>query len=170
MTEKELRRLSRKDLLEMLLDQSVEMQKTKKRLRIAEKQLRSRKIAISKAGSIANAALQLNGVFEAAQASCEQYTENVRVLLRRQEKICRQREEEAVQRSNALIKETEERCAAMEAEAKARCAQMIKRARMEAAALKNGDEPAKKAEEPAGATLFDKLGALRRRNRRSEKG
>ena len=34
-------------------------------------------IAIEKAGSLAEAALQLNSVFEAAQNACAQYTQNI---------------------------------------------------------------------------------------------
>ena len=84
MTEKDLKRLSRADLLEMLIDQSVELKKTKKRLRNAENKLGVREIAIDEAGSIAEAALQINGVFEAAQNACEQYMENIRTLSDRQ--------------------------------------------------------------------------------------
>lgn len=56
MTEKELRRLSRADLLEMLVDQSVELETVKKKLAAAEEALASRVIEINSAGSIAEAA------------------------------------------------------------------------------------------------------------------
>lgn len=78
MTEKELRRLRRVDLLEMLVAQSRENEELKARLREAEKELASRKIAIKESGSIAEAALRLNGIFEAAQQAAEQYLENIR--------------------------------------------------------------------------------------------
>ena len=52
MTEKELRRLSRADLLEMLVDQSVELETVKKKLAAAEEALASRVIEINSAGSI----------------------------------------------------------------------------------------------------------------------
>ncbi len=76
MTEKELKRLSRADLLEMLIDQSKELQETREKLEKAEAQLKKREIAIRNAGSIAEASLILNGVFEAAQAACNEYMEN----------------------------------------------------------------------------------------------
>ena len=78
MREKDLRRLSRADLLEMLIDQSKEMQKLQERLEQAESELKKREIAIQNAGSIAEASLMLNGVFEAAQAACREYVENTR--------------------------------------------------------------------------------------------
>lgn len=42
----------------------------------------SRRIELEEAGSIAMAALQLNGVFETAQKAAEQYLENIRELVR----------------------------------------------------------------------------------------
>lgn len=90
MKEKDLRRLSRADLLEMLIDQSEKMEALRQRLETAEAELKKREIIIGSAGSIAEASLRLNGVFEAAQAACEQYIENVRLLNQRQDAFYRQ--------------------------------------------------------------------------------
>lgn len=84
MKEKELRRLSRADLLEMLIDQSKEMQELKERLAVAEAELERREIIIGSSGSIAEASLRLSGIFEAAQTACEQYIDNIRILNERQ--------------------------------------------------------------------------------------
>lgn len=78
MTDKELRKLSRIDLLELLLEKSRENEKLKEELEQVKAQLADRKINIEKAGSIAEAALALNGVFQAAQAAADQYLENLR--------------------------------------------------------------------------------------------
>ena len=92
MTEKDMKKLSRADLLQMLIDQSTEMKELQEKLeaaekareaaeearRTAEEALKNREITLNNAGSIAEAALQLNGVFAAAQASCQQYIDNVR--------------------------------------------------------------------------------------------
>ncbi len=80
MTDQELRKLNRTDLLELLLEQSKENEQLREELRQAQEKLASRKIEIDHAGSIAEAALRLNGVFEAAQQAAEQYLENVRRL------------------------------------------------------------------------------------------
>ena len=88
MTEQELRRLSRKELLEMLIMQSEELESTKKKLANTKSKLLEREITIDNAGSIAEAALQVNGVFEAAQKACEQYIDNIKNLSKRQEVIC----------------------------------------------------------------------------------
>ena len=57
MTEKELKHLSRAELLEMLLAQAEENRKLKKQLQAAQDALSDRRIAISQAGSLAEAAL-----------------------------------------------------------------------------------------------------------------
>lgn len=58
MADKELRRLSRSELLEMLIAQTEENSQLKIRLEQAEAQLRDRRIEIDKAGSLAEAAPQ----------------------------------------------------------------------------------------------------------------
>ena len=78
MTDKELRRLSRTDLLEMLLEQSKEVERLQQELAEARQQLEERRIMTEEAGSIAEAALRINRVFEAAQAAADQYLENIR--------------------------------------------------------------------------------------------
>ena len=67
MTEKEMKKLRRADLLEMLLGQMEENRKLKKKIKQMEKELSDRSIAVEESGSIAEAALRLNRVFEAAQ-------------------------------------------------------------------------------------------------------
>lgn len=77
MTDKELKRLSRSELLELLLIQTKETERLSKKLEKAEKMLSERQLKMEKAGDIAQAALQINGVMEAAQAAAQQYLENI---------------------------------------------------------------------------------------------
>lgn len=132
MTEKELRKLSRAELLEMLIDQSSELQDCKERLAAAEAALHTREIAVSKAGSIAEAALSLNGVFETAQRACAQYIENIQQLSARQEAICTKLEEDSRTRAAQLLAEAEGKRADMEKETEIRCAKMEADAKAEA--------------------------------------
>ncbi len=76
-TQQELRRLSRADLLEILLAQSREIDSLRAQLAAAQSELADRQIRTERAGSIAEAALELNGVFEAAQRAADQYLENI---------------------------------------------------------------------------------------------
>lgn len=78
MTDRELHKLKRTDLLELLIEQSREVEALKKRVEELEGQLDDRRLMISECGSIAEAALKLNHVFEAAEAAAQEYLENVR--------------------------------------------------------------------------------------------
>lgn len=80
MTDKELRRLSRAELLQMLIAQVEENEKLRKSLEEAQAQLNKRQIAIENSGTLAEAALKLNGVFEAADKAAKQYLENMERL------------------------------------------------------------------------------------------
>lgn len=77
MTSRELKKLSRAQLLELLLKLSRENEQLRARQEELEYRLQDRAIQIETVGSIAEAALKLNGVFEAAQAAAAQYLENV---------------------------------------------------------------------------------------------
>ena len=78
MTEKELKKLSRKQLLELLLRQTERADFLEEKLIRCERELSDKNIKETEAGSIAEAALRLNGIFEAADAAAAQYLENVR--------------------------------------------------------------------------------------------
>ena len=78
MTEKELRKLKRIEILELLLEQSRENERLKEQLAEMNKKLEDKEIAIKESGSIAEAALKLNGIFEAAQKAADQYLENLK--------------------------------------------------------------------------------------------
>lgn len=134
MTDQELKRLSRGELLEMLIAQSKELQAVQAKLDTAEAALRKREIAIDKAGSIAEAALQLNGVFDSAQAACAQYMENIRALSQRQEAVCAQMEAESTAKANAILEEAERKKAEIERSTTAYCAEMTRKAKAESQA------------------------------------
>ena len=77
MDAKELSRLSKTDLLELMLEMSRENDRLKRKISVYEKVVNDNKIDIEESGSIAEAALKINGVFEAAQAAADQYLDNI---------------------------------------------------------------------------------------------
>ena len=78
MTDKELRKLSKADLLSLMLAQSKEMDRLKEELADARKQLEDRSILLEKSGSLADASLAIFHVLEDAQKAADLYLENVR--------------------------------------------------------------------------------------------
>lgn len=84
MTDRELRKLSRADLLELLLKEHKENEQLRLQLEQAQEKLTSREIEIEVAGSLAEAALRLNDVFKAADQAAAQYLHNVRRMAEEQ--------------------------------------------------------------------------------------
>lgn len=80
MRDKELKKLSRAELLELLLEQTRQKEQLEKRLEKAENLLSDRYLKIHEAGDLANAVLVINGVMEAAQAAAQQYLENIQKM------------------------------------------------------------------------------------------
>ncbi|MCQ2514642.1 MAG: DNA repair protein [Ruminococcus sp.] len=85
MAEKNLKKLKRAELLEIMVNQSKRIDELEAENEILKQKIKSKEIAIDEAGTIADAALKLNRVFEAAQAAANQYLENVKLLCNNQE-------------------------------------------------------------------------------------
>ena len=134
MSDQDLKKLSRAELLELLVIQSKEIESLRSRLDQAEAKLVSRDIAIADAGSIAEAALTLNNVFAAAEAASQQYLDNVRLLCQKQEAACAQKERACREMVAVRLAETEQNCATMEAQTKRKCDEMIATAQIESQA------------------------------------
>lgn len=77
MNDKEMRKLNRKELLELLVTYMEENEALKKELDEVKKELKDQKIKIDKAGSLAEASLQLSGIFEAADEAAKKYIQAV---------------------------------------------------------------------------------------------
>ena len=77
MTDKELRRLKRGELLEILLEQQKKIDSLEAQLKEKDEQLESKRVKISNAGSIAEAAISMTNLFQEAEKAVEIYLENI---------------------------------------------------------------------------------------------
>ncbi len=77
MAKDSLKRLSRRELFEIIYTMKKNELALQEQLQAAEKKLEVRQASIQNVGSIAEAALVLNGVFEAAQAAADSYVLSV---------------------------------------------------------------------------------------------
>ena len=91
MTDKELKKLSRAELLEMLIAQIEENEKQEQEIRRLRAQIDNRILVMEQAGSIAEAALKLNEVFESADRAARQYLDSVKQMEERARKTERDR-------------------------------------------------------------------------------
>ena len=132
MTDRELKKLRHSDLLELLVAQEKENEQLRIQVKTLENQLVDRKIELEKAGSIAEASLQINGVFQAAQDAAAQYLENIQRLSEHQEEVCRKMEEESRLASQQRMSETEDACRRMEEETRKKCQDLLSSAENDA--------------------------------------
>lgn len=117
MTDKELRKLNRAELLELLLAQSKESEQLRRELEEVKRQLESRQLQVQEAGSIAEASMQLHKIFETAQDAADQYLENVRSRMQNQEAELDRQEQESAARAAQIIADAEKQREAMIAQA-----------------------------------------------------
>lgn len=103
MTNKELKRLSRRELLEIMLMQSKKIESLQQQLDNAKGMLEERKIINNNAGSIAEASLMINQVFESAQKSADQYLENIKRMEEEAALLCKKKTEETEKISQELV-------------------------------------------------------------------
>ncbi len=78
MKEKSLKRMSRRDLVDLIYEMKKRELELETELREAREQLAQRALILENAGSIAQAALSVNQVFEAAQKAAEDYLSSLK--------------------------------------------------------------------------------------------
>ena len=127
----ELKKMSKLELINKVEALYKEIEGLKDQLEAAENKLSSRKIELEEAGSIAEASLRINGVFEAVQGAAEQYLENIKSLSGEQDRICEQREKESLEKAAKLMEETAEKCGKLEKETRDKCEKMVQMAKQE---------------------------------------
>lgn len=81
--DRELRRLSRRDLMGLLEELSRENDRLRAELDEANRRLEDRRAQLDRCGSIAQASLVLGGVFEAADRAAQAYVESVKLRVDR---------------------------------------------------------------------------------------
>lgn len=107
MNNKELKKLSRKDLLEIILAQTNRIEDLETENKKLTTELNSKKIDIESSGSLAEAVVKLSGIFDLAQKTADEYVTLVKVNTKKQEtKMKKELEKE----KNKIIKRTIKEC------------------------------------------------------------
>jgi predicted transposase YdaD len=78
MTEKELLKLKRSEMLEIMLAQSREIDKLREELEEAKAKVEDRELRLKDCGNIAEASLRLTNIFTEAQKAVDLYVENIK--------------------------------------------------------------------------------------------
>lgn len=96
MKQKELKKMTRYELIEIIYELEKQNQSLQQELNTANQKLQERAILIEESGSIAEAALRMNHVFESVQQAVTDYVNNMKqITMRKCEKIIQETEQEA---------------------------------------------------------------------------
>lgn len=103
MTDQEFRRLTREDLIEIIYEQQKRLEQAEQENERLQQALSAREMKLQNAGSIAEAALALNGVFEAAQAAADDYVAQVRAANEQTQTLCDRLVADARRKADAIV-------------------------------------------------------------------
>ena len=80
MTDKEFKRLSRAQLIEIIYQLQLQIDKLSEQTQELESELKDKRLRLSNAGNIADAALEINNCFRSAQNAAEQYLNEIKAI------------------------------------------------------------------------------------------
>ena len=104
MTEKDMKKLNRYQLLELLIIQSEQVKELQRQVEEMQKKLDSREIQMTVVGSIAEASMQLSGIFTAAQHTADMYLDAVKIKIE-------EMEAEAIRKGEEILLDAQKRAA-----------------------------------------------------------
>ena len=103
MTDKEFKRLSRSQLIDIIYQFQIKQDELETENRRLSKALADKRIRISQAGSIAEAALEMHNVMQSAQEAAAVYLEEIRIMRDETAEQCQSILEKARQEADAII-------------------------------------------------------------------
>lgn len=124
-TEKELKKLGKSELIDLLAQKDAEAATLRSQVAFLERQLSENTAQAKSIGSIAEAALKVNGVFTAAQKAADEYLAAVMDMNTSAEKRCQDMIDRTRDYCDKLQSDTRYKCTAMETDAKNRCAELL---------------------------------------------
>ena len=80
MTDKEFKRLSRAQLIEIIYQLQLQLDKVNEEKRALESELKDKRLRLLSAGNIAEAALEINDCFRSAQNAAEQFLDEIKAI------------------------------------------------------------------------------------------
>lgn len=80
MTDKEFKRLTRSQLIDIIYQFQLQIDKLTEQNQELERELADKRLRLSKVGNIADAALEINNCFRSAQNAAEQYLNEIKAI------------------------------------------------------------------------------------------
>ena len=105
MTDKEFKRLSREQLIEIIYQLQLQIDKLSEQTQELESELKDKRLRLRNAGNIADAALEINNCFRSAQNAAEQYLNEIKAIREETEAERQRILEQARAEASAIISE-----------------------------------------------------------------
>jgi cell division septum initiation protein DivIVA len=147
MTDKEFKRLTRAQLIDIIYQLQLEIDKLNEQKQALEKELADKRLRLSNAGNIAEAALEINDCFRSAQNAAEQYLNEIKAI----------REETEAQRQR-ILSETQEQRERVLSETQEERQRIIAEAQAEAEVIIAGSKKARDDYDAAIETILQEYG------------
>ena len=109
MISKELKRLSRRELVDIIYQLKKNEQDMQEEIESLKTELQDKRIRISTAGSIADAAMSVTNVFSAAQMTADLYLREISCMREDTEKECAKKVEEAEKKVRDILADGEKK-------------------------------------------------------------
>ena len=90
MTDKEFKRLSRAQLIEIIYQLQLREEELEAENQQLKEELADRRLRLQEAGNLAEAALEINDVMRAVQSAADQYLEEIRIMRNETEELLKQ--------------------------------------------------------------------------------
>lgn len=100
---KELKRLSRRELVDIIYQLKKNEEEKQKKIDSLTEELQDKRLKISMAGSVAEAAMSVTNVFSAAQMTADMYLNEIFCMKEEAEKSCAKKIEEAEKRVEEVL-------------------------------------------------------------------
>ena len=106
MTDKEFKRLNRSQLIDIIYQLQVKQKELEDENLKLKEELADKRIRMSQAGNIAEAALAIHNVMQAAQDAAAQYLEEIRIMRIETEEKCQRLLEKAQKDADDIVAQT----------------------------------------------------------------
>ena len=109
MISKELKRLSRRELVDIIYQLKKNEQEMQEEIELLKNELQDKRIRISTAGSIADAAMSVTNVFSTAQMTADIYLREISCMREDADRECAKKIEEAEKRVRDILADGEKK-------------------------------------------------------------
>ena len=109
MTDKEFKRLNRAQLIDIIYQLQLENEKLNEERQAMAAELADKRLRLSNAGNIADAALEIHNVMQAAQDAATHYLEEIRIMRDETEEKCWRLLEKAQKDADKIVAQAKER-------------------------------------------------------------